>query len=404
MKKKIGLISLAAITILCSCSVENDEVEIDSYVKYDSSLTDTRLLDAIEKVEDSNVILVNKFSKAPMFGIQTNVSYDLKSAVVYKNESNKYYCVTEYSQDDEDASHYIMLGTDYENVILSSLLGYDEINNIAVYTFESDETIGVSDISETYDSSIGEEIFSIATLGGTTNSLSSFDYNTNAYDLYTGIISFTNGFNIMHGAMSSEDNKGSAVYDYDGNLLGLNVYKISTQIEVGSKYSETSQLGTLDTSDMNIAIRCDVLNTIVNQIEEDNVVERPNLGFDIVALRKTYSDYKDIVFYEAYLQEYAYINGLDEQPYYQYSKNNSNVKFVFPSGVKSGLLVSYDNPNKGSFTSLQSNDFIVGINDTTIYTLQEFLNIFLLTRVNDNVTLDVYRNNELITLTKKTGK
>ena len=390
---KLRYFILPALSLLTLTTCSSGGIKITGYEKIYVLEQEEELMAAVDAVEESNVLLVrnSKFSSGWLSG---DDAYDFSSAVVYKHSGNKYYAVTEYDSGDEDSSVYsIILGTDYNNKISASMVGYDLVNRIAVYSFNYSGDITVSEISATYDSEIGERVFSIASRGGNAHSLSSYDYETNAYCLYRDILQFTNGLEITTGAMSQDENKGSAIYDYNGKLIGLNTYKVA----VGYAYGGTpGSAGTEETSNLNYAIRNDKLYTIVNQIESaGGAVSRPSLGFDLKAKREANPYYADYVFYKNYLREYAYIEGEDVQPYFDY-KVSDDTLYTFPDGIKFGLY--YNLTLTTSSFGLEKGDLITKINGEEINTLNEFLSIFNVTLRTDSVTLTVYRGGVETTL------
>lgn len=400
MKRFISLLILGLFALsLTSCSLfgNNDDASVTAYEKIYVADSTEELQDAVSKVSGSNVVLATYYKKSSGSGIFSKSSYvyNLKSAVIYKNDNSKYYLVTEYTSGDEAAKSYsVIINANYENPIEATMVGYDVINRVAVYKFTSYETYSVSEISEEYDNSIGDMVFSLATQSMDVSSISSFDFEQYYSNLYTGIIGLDNGLELMTDTMSSDDNRGSGLYDYTGKLVGLNIYKVSTTIEYGASYSE-GQEGLLDTSGMCYAIRCDKLYTIVSQIEAEFKVIRLSVGFDIKTTRELNEYYCDYAIYSYYLREYAYVYGLDTQPYIDWAYGNDKA-FEFPDGISFGLYL-YATGTTSDF-SLQKGDFIVGINGVEVRSLYDFLSIFNLLLSTDDVVLSIYRNGSPMTL------
>ena len=389
------LVGLFAI-ILTSCSFfGDDDVNVTAYEKIYVDNNQEALYGAIDEVSEANVVLASKYKKN--YGaFQYTYTYDLKSAVIYKAVGNVYYVVTFYQSGDEDAKAYsVIVNADYENSYDAFMVGYDVLNRVAVYTFTSSLNLVVSEISQTFDNEVGDQVFTIGTQANEVSSISSFDFEQYSSNLNVGIISNDNGFEIMSGTMSTDDNRGSGLYDYSGKLVGLNIYKISTSIEYGASYIPGEE-GLLDASGMCYAIRCDKLYTIVLQIENYHNVSRLSLGFDISKARELNPSSSDYSIFSYYLREYSYVYGLEEQPYIDYA-NGNDVLFSFPENVTSGLYL-YSTGQSSDF-NLQKGDFIVGINGIEVRTLYDFIKEFNVLLSTDTVTLSIYRNGNPMNIT-----
>ncbi len=383
MKHKIMLITLILISLLlCSCSLFDSDTEstktVTSYEKYTLKNTPEELSKAIDKVADSNVILA--IETAQRVGLRLQYSYELKSAVVYKKSGTKYYLTTSFDSDDYADStskaikYEVILGEDYSNAITASIVGYDEANSVAVYQFTSSSSIGVSEVTSTFDTSVGDMVFSIATFGETATSLSTFDYEENAYNIYSGVLSHDEGVEIKHEAMTSDQNTGSPLYDYNGKLIGLNIYKTGATVDDDAVNME-------DLSDFNFAIRNDALYKIINDIESSS-----SKSVERLAINGTFI-------------HYSYVYGLEKQPYYKFNEYGvATTEFTFPTGMYNGIYV-IKSGSGNSFKNMRSGDFINKANGVEIKSLNDLRNIIRLTTTSETVTLTVSRNGSTITYT-----
>ncbi len=383
MKHKFMLVTLILISLfLSSCSLfdfdEEDTKIVTSYEKYSLKNTSEELSSAVDKVIDSNVIIVIK--TAQRVGLRVQYSYELKSAVVYKKSLTKYYLMTSFDSDDYAYSqskvteYEVILAEDYNNPITASILGYDECNSVAVYTFSTDVNVGVSELTDTFDTSLGDMVFSIATFGDTATSLSEFDYEENAYNLYIGILSHDEGLEIKHEAMATDQNTGSPLYDYNGKLIGLNIYKTAATVDDDAVNME-------DLSDFNFAIRNDALYKIINDIEKST-----SKSVERVEIKGTFI-------------HYSYVYGLEKQPYYKYNEyGETTTEFTFPTGMYNGIYV-IKSGSGNSFKNMRSGDFINKVNDIEIKSLTDLSNVIRLCTTSETVTLTVSRNGSTITYT-----
>lgn len=175
--------------------------------------------------------------------------------------------------------------------------------------------------------------------------------------------------------MASTQNCGSALYDYEGNMIGLNVYKTA------STATTSNAADAEDLDDFNFAIESDALTTIISQIESNGNVSRPSGS-------------------GSYL-EYNYIEGLTVQPYYTYNNlAQTTGKFTFPDGEKHGIYI-YSKGQANSFSSMKAGDFITEINGEKLTSVAIFKNVLALSLASDTITLTVYRNGNKISYTNK---
>lgn len=370
MKKKIMIFIILIFSLfLTSCGLKNSsnsKAEITEYQNINTGISDSVLQTATFKVEGANVLLSIKSTKKEGF-LKFSTQYKIQSAVLYKKDGNTYYAITSYEDEDSQALEYkIIFKTDTSNSETASLVGYDTTNDIAIYKFTSYNDYQTVIIPQTYTSCNGDMVFSIASYKMSVGSYSEYDFERNAYNLYNGIIEHSSELLIKHEAMASTNNAGSALYDYDGNFIGLNVYKMaSTASTTGASNAE-------DLDDFNFAVRCDALNTIISQIEANGIVSRPGVA-------------------GLYL-EYNYVEGVEVQPYYEYNSNGTiNKAFSFPEDTKHGIYVFSKGVNN-SFRDMMSCDFITEVNGRQITSVDMFKTIMSLSISTDIITITAYRN------------
>lgn len=356
MKKKVlasilGLVSLLSLT---SCNVvtkikgkisgDNDKTLITEYKKVDIDKTEEDMLNAIDEVWSSNV-MIGVVKKTTILHI-TKVSYSMYSAVVYKNDADTFYCVTTYVEDMNAT------GSTYEYKTLTEeggeypaqIVGYDTKNKIAVYKFESDSDIAVSSIKDNNDISCGNPIFTISSK--LKENISSFaDYKeADRNNLFSGTVSHFDGRLMMHPAMSSVEDYGSGVFDYEGNLIGINVIRTVT---------EKGQL----LEGFNFAVAGDALKKIVDDIE----------------------DCGGKLLHVDYAGEYKL----------ELRVNGDDSKSDLPDNVDCAIQMA--SKKTGNQFSLSVGDYITEVNGERVSSYSTFINACYLARQDEIVTLTVYR-------------
>ena len=278
MKKLLLILTLALSLGLAGCLPNTDDPDPDEYT---TAYTEEELIELIESLipeaQVDTTYDIASFQEAiknvideargGVLGLQvsTALGTGTGSGVIYKHEGGYYYMVT----NEHVVVDYLTVTVVYEkNGLLFEIgnsnvevLGMDEVTDLAVLRFESDEDFNVISFADSYDIYPGQFVFAIGNPLG-------FDY----YGTVTmGVISGTARYVqsgvfdatlIQHDAAISPGNSGGALIDLNGELLGINNLKLVDQ----------------DVSNIGFAIPSNTVQRIINDLEDDGEVTRPYLG------------------------------------------------------------------------------------------------------------------------------
>jgi len=195
------------------------------------------------------------------------------SGVVYKKDGNSFYAVTNYHVLEDYSTIQIsyekngMLfnttdrAVDPSNSDKIDVLGMDETTDLAVIRFESEDNFYAVDFADSYDLSVGQFAFAIG------NPLGFNYFGTVTMGVVSGLSRYVPDSTlevpfIQHDASISPGNSGGALFDINGDLIGINNMKIVQ-----------------DTADnIGFAIPSNTVKRIIEDLEEDGEVTRPYLG------------------------------------------------------------------------------------------------------------------------------
>lgn len=361
MKKALRFLALFTSLIpLAACSlVDSGGISTSDATKYEKYVLDgseEKLKSAILKTDESNILIGVKQTKivGGFFNIQTVVSYDMYPGVIYKKSDNNYYVLSYISESivsdyNSGTVEYSVISSE-EVSYTANIVGYDLKNNIVVYKFLSDDDMCVSEIPDDYTPKCGEMIYSISShRANNLNGFSSYDYDYMRL-IKDGTISYSDERLFMHGAMSSVYDYGSSVYDYDGNLIGINVSNF-WDLDYVSKPSSDEHI-----EDFNFAINAKTLKKITSYIEENGNLTHPNFA----------GSYKI------------------------YTRAEGEESDILPDNTYTALMVG--KVEKNNDFMLKAGDLITKINGKTISSELDFINACLSSILTDEIKLTVYRN------------
>jgi len=276
------------------------------------------------------------------------------SGVIYKKLDNTYYVVTNNHVVEDGSVYKIYLedGTEIE----ATLRGVDALVDVAVLYFTSDLDLRVVNFG---DSSTLEKGTIVIAVG-----------NPSGYDYYRsvtmGVVSGTNRYfdidsdgtkdmfvgYIQHDASINAGNSGGALFNLQGEVIGINVIKIADVAIEG----------------MGFAIPSSLVEDICADIEEYGVsLQKPVLGISFI----------DIATNRAALVE-------------------SGV--VIPEEILAGFYIDEVVTNASVYGYVQPGDIVIQIGDITITNTANFVTQFSKYRVGDIIDIVVYRNGQTITL------
>jgi serine protease Do len=216
-----------------------------------------------------------------VLGIQvtTDESAGTGSGVIYKQEGNTYYMVTNdhvLVHEDDLGNRY--LPTDiqivYEkNGILFTIsnenvtyLGSDPVTDLGVVTFTTDETFSVIPLADSYQVEPGQFVFALG------NPLGFDYYGTVTMGVVSGAARYYQDGDfdatlLQHDAAISPGNSGGALLNVNGELIGINNMKLITEY----------------VSNIGFAIPSNTVARITADLEDDGIVTRPYLGISTYA-------------------------------------------------------------------------------------------------------------------------
>ncbi|MCK4551370.1 MAG: trypsin-like peptidase domain-containing protein [Tenericutes bacterium] len=281
-------------------------------------------------------------------GLQTG------SGVVYKHVGDKYYVVTN--------EHVVRDGISIDiyfedgSTISANLIGVDDLVDVAVLSFISSETYEVSNFADSSQVAKGDIILAVGHPQGfdfygsiTMGIVSGLDryFDIDGDDINDMFVNY-----IQHDAAINSGNSGGALFDIYGDVIGLNVIKISAT----------------DVEGMGFAIPSNLVAAICSDIEVYGVsLQKPVLG----------------------------INFLELRGHIDYLVNTIGASI--PNGVTDGFYI-YSVVAGASFDGyVEAEDIIVRIGDVDLTTAEDFVLYFSKYLVGDTISISLYRNGTLLT-------
>jgi len=278
------------------------------------------------------------------------------SGVIYKHLDNVYYVVTN--------NHVVAEGTIYKialedgTEIPATLRGVDSLVDVAVLYFTSSETFPVAKFADSNTVQKGTIVLAVGnpngydyyrsvTMGIVSGTSRYFDINSdNVKDMFVGYI--------QHDASINAGNSGGALFNLDGEVIGINVIKIAaTEIE-----------------GMGFAIPSSLVSDICSDIEIYGVSkQKPVLGIEFI----------DISTGRDYLTQELHV--------------------TIPSTITTGFYINSVVTNSTMDGYILPGDIILEIGDITIVNTTDFVTQFSSRyRVGDIISVVVYRGGSTLTL------
>lgn len=314
------------------------------------TVTSEMVVNMIRNVEETSVSSVVGVTNLNQYGVKNSIG----SGVIYKHVGNKYYVVTN--------NHVVEDGSSYEirfedgSTIDAVLQGTDALVDVAVLYFFSDQEFTVANFGDSDAVQKGDMVIAVGNpngyqyFGSTTMGIVSgvnryFDIdNDGIKDMFVNYI--------QHDAAINSGNSGGALFDLNGDLIGINVIKISAT----------------DIEGMGFAIPSNLISAICNDIEEFGYSkQKPVLGINFVQVagNEDYFTQNDI-FIPTSIQNGFYINSV----------------------VKGSTLDGY----------VQPGDIIVEIAGIQLTNIEDFILYFSQYIVGDVISIRLYRSGSYITI------
>lgn len=300
---------------------------------------------AIEAKQANAVVGVRNYNSN---GVVTSVG----SGVIYKQVGDKYYVLTNNHVVEDGVSFTVVFENGEE--VNAVLRGVDELVDVAVLYFISDEEYEVVDFADSDSLRKGEIVLAVGhpsgfnyfgsmTLGIISGLKRYFDIDEDGVnDMFVGYI--------QHDAAINSGNSGGALFNLKGELAGVNVIKIAaTGIE-----------------GMGFAIPANLVEAIVTDIEELGYsIQKPVLGIRFVDIfnNQKFFDDNDI---------------------------------VLPEGLTNGFFIIEVVEDSTMDGYLLPGDIIVEIGDVIITNSNNFVEEFSKYRVGNVIDLVVIRDGQTI--------
>ena len=390
MKKKIFLLFvLAFIFIFSSCDlntktgtgyqdiiippafvpseneIENNELKNETNITLNSEVKtdfiETNENYSINNIEES-VVKVSEFAdyssimiKVSSKKITNEFEYEgFGSGVIYnKNEETKTYSVLTNKHVVEGAKHF-KIKTIYEEVD-AYLYNISSNYDVAIIYFNSDFEYNISKFEKEDNIKKGQYAIAIGT------PLDEEYFNS----LSLGNISLITNDYIKHTASLNSGNSGGALYNLNGNLIGLNYQKISGESNSGAIIE--GQFFALSLSTLKEAIKdMTSIKLGITVTEISNILEY----HDMVKKIPSYSNYFDIETKQFYNDALNYI----------------------PEGITTGVIVLSVEETGIATQKLEKFDIIYKINDINITKTTDIRHVLVNYQQDTQLTVYVYRN------------
>lgn len=278
------------------------------------------------------------------------------SGVIYKELNGVYYVVTNYHVVEGGTSFNVFLTDNSE--VNAYLAGFDFYSDLAVLQFNSNLDIPIAPIGDSNMVNEGDFVVAIGSPLGMLN------YNSITFGIVSGknrfvyddLDEYYGELYIQHDAPINPGNSGGALFDLDGNLIGINTLKfVSTSVE-----------------GMGFAIPSNTISNVVSFLGNGDPYPRTGNWYDwminINSIRNNPDDYLDI---------------------------------FIPNNIINGVYVKNPDPD-GIFgiAGIEEGDIIIKIDGVEVNFWYEVKHMtFYQNTINDNMTFEIVRNNNTITLT-----
>lgn len=323
---------------------------LDKVASGEITVTAASVIDMIYEVaanEATSVVGVTTYDSA-------GTSVAIGSGVIYKHVGEVYYVVTN--------NHVVEDGSSYEirfedgSTVSATLRGVDTLVDVAVLYFTStndytvvnfgnSDTVAQGTIVLAVGNPSGYDYYRSITMGIVSGTNRYFDIDgDNTKDMFVGYI--------QHDASINAGNSGGALFNLQGEVIGINVIKIAaTEIE-----------------GMGFAIPSNLVSAICGDIEEYGVSkQKPMLGISFLDISSTTQATWD---------------------YYH---------ITIPQNVTQGFYISAVVANASFDGYVLPGDILTQVGDFTIINTQDFVYNFSKYRVGDIISITLIRNGSVLT-------
>lgn len=277
------------------------------------------------------------------------------SGIIYKKEDGKAYVVT---------NHHVVDGAQQVEIVLNeeerypaTVLGSDELNDLAVLEMDGKNIDTVANFGSSSDLQVGETALAIGNPLGlefantvTRGIISGLDRSVNVDTNGDGVPDWVTEV-IQTDAAINPGNSGGALVNADGEVIGINSMKIAQGAVEG----------------IGFAIPTDTALPIMQQLEEDGEITRPQIGVTIASIYQV-------------------------PPQYRHEIN-------VPEEVEEGVVIANVEPGSpADKAGLEQFDVITKINDQPITNMLELRKyLYSEANVGETVTIEFARDGKLMT-------
>jgi len=355
-----GIIAAVAVLLL----VTNNIIPIDTATESEQTTGEDESQEVVETLataDDANVAgNISEVSEAVVGVVnlqQQSVWEDSQQAgtgsgIIYKKEDGNAYIVT---------NQHVVEGAEEVEVVLSEeqrlpaqVLGSDPLNDLAVLEVDGENIDTVASFSSSEDVQVGETVLAIGNPLGlefansvTRGIISGLDRSVNVDTNRDGRPDWITEV-IQTDAAINPGNSGGALVNTNGEVIGINSMKVAQGAVEG----------------IGFAIPTDTAMPIIEQLETEGEIVRPQIGVTIASLYQV-------------------------PPQYRYEIN-------LPDEIEGGMVVAdIATGSPADEAGLQQFDVITKINDQEVTTLME-LRTYLYSEadVGDTVEIEYVRNGE----------
>ena len=305
----------------------------------------------VEEMSDLKVAINNVYESTVYIEVSNNRGViSSGSGFVYKIEEGNGYILTNYHVI-ENGNKFTVTFTDGTEVD-AELVNGDEYYDVAILKVDEDKIKKVATLGDSSALELGDTVFTVgAPLGK--------DYmGTITKGIVSGVnrmvsVDLTSGSYLMEviqtDASINTGNSGGPICNIKGEVVGITSSKL-----VGS-----------GVEGMGFAIPINSVNSIINNIEGGEKIERPYLGVQLVDLSNTFA----------------------LQYYYGISIGND---------VEFGAVLSYIEKNKpADEAGLQVGDVIIEIDGEKVEDVSHFKYLLYKHSIGDKINVKFYRNNKI---------
>ena len=310
-------------------------------VEKDVTVTDTGIVDAVEKIYDA-VVVVENYNNDKLIATGTGF--------VFQKDNDYGYIITNNHVIENANSIYVTFTNGTREKV--TLLGSDTYSDIAVLAIAADKIISVAEIGNSEEARVGDTTFAIGT---------PLNYEVYSWSVTRGILSgkdrlvevklsnnYSNSDYVMKVLQTdtaiNSGNSGGPLCNSNGEVIGITNMKLASSSVEG----------------MGFAIPIETAIKYANKYIEGNTIDRPYLGIAMYNV----SDLR--------------INTL-------------GIDTKLTDGV---YIYSVEENSPAAKAGLQKGDIIVGIDDQKVINSAYLKYLLYEYNINDEVKIKYYRNNK----------